>query len=334
MANIVITEASGQLPALFGDIQEPLCSYIEHRAEIIEAEEKAMFKIFRQTKSTHFAEGYRYETEMDDMLPVGENGAYPTTGYQEGYPQTIYNETFKQSFAISQEAIEDNVLTTIQRKPEKLLRAYYRGRARLLARMIGEALQGHDSFVVNGRPFKTTCSDGQNVFSSSHPLKVKGGTQSNVYSDAFSASSLFAGMTAMQNQKDDNGNTLGISPDTILIGNNNPNLKKTVIEVVASMQSPGTANNDINPVFGNFEIVIAPYLNDFLGSLASPWILFDSKYNQDNDGNVYQDRVPLTIKSDVGANDENIWKARARYGVGFVDYRQMMAFGVTGANSL
>lgn len=334
MASPVITVSSGVLQSIFGQMQDPLCSYIESRAEVIEKEEAVFDEIFREVKSTHYAEGYSYETELADMLPVGENGAYPQTGYQEGYPKTIHNMTFKNAFAFSREAIDDNVLTSIQKKPDKLLRSYYRGRARMKARMIGEALQGNASFSVNGFNFSTVGADGVCVFSGSHAPKVRGANQCNVYSDAFTPAALFAATVKMQNLKDDDGNTLDLNPDTIIIPNNNASLKQSVFEVVSSLQKPGTANNDNNVLFGNFKVVVSAYLNDYLGSLTAPWILMDSRYNQENDCNIYQDRVPLEIRSELGDNDENIWKAYARYGLGFVDFRAMLACGVTGASSM
>lgn len=332
---LVMTEASGRLKALYGNIQEPLASYIEHRAETIEQEESIAFKLFDKRSSNHFAENYRSETEMDDMIAVGENGSYPRTGYQEGYDKTIRNTTYKNAFGISRELMDDNILTSLQKKPDKLLRSYYRGRARELAAAIGNALQGNTSYTINGWEHSTVCADGQCVFSTSHAPKVSGSNQSNLYADAFSEAALFAGITKMQNLKDDNGNTLSIVPDTIVIPNSNPSLKMAVIKAIASLKESGTGYNAINPLFGNLEIITWGYLNDFIGSTnTAPWILFDSKYNRENDGNIYQDRVDLEIRSELGENDENIWKAYARYGYGFVDFRQMMAFGITGGSSL
>ena len=40
---MILTEASGRLKALYGNIQEPLASYIEHKAEVVEAEESLAF---------------------------------------------------------------------------------------------------------------------------------------------------------------------------------------------------------------------------------------------------------------------------------------------------
>ena len=334
MASVILSEATGQLKALYGDIQDPLASYIEHKAEDIEAEESVCFKVFDKRKSTHYAESYRSETEMADMLPVGENGDYPSTGYQEGYDKTINNMTFKNSFAISREMMDDNILTSIGKKPDKLLRSYYRGRCRNMAAAIGNALQGNTSFKVNGFEFSTVCADGSCVFSKNHKPKISGKVQSNLFADEFSADALFAAITKMQNFKDENGNTLSLCPDTIIIPNNNAALKKSVIQAIASIKEADSANNAINPLFGQLDIVTWGYLNDYIGELNAPWILFDSKYNAENDGNIYQERTDLEIRSELGGNDANIWKGYARYGFGFVDFRQMLAGGISGGSAL
>lgn len=332
--NIQISEASGQLKALFGDIQAPLASYITKRAETIEKEEAIGFKLFRKVNSTHFAEMYTDEGEMEDMKPVGEGGEYPVTGYAQGYEKLIQNVTYKNSFSVTEEAMDDDIITNLGKKPDKLLRSYYRGRARMMAAMIGNALQGNATFQRHGWTFETKCKDGGCVFHTAHAPKHYGSSQCNLFSDQFSEDALFAGISQMNNYKDDSGNTLDIVPDTIIIPSNKPSLKKAVIKVLGSMQEAGSGNNAINPLFGNLEIVTWGYLNDFLNGTDTPWILFDSKYNADNDGNIYQERKALTFRSELAHNDSNEWLARARYGLGFVDWRQMAAFGVSAGSAM
>lgn len=335
MAGITISVSSEVMQSRFGNLQDPLCSYIESRAEVYEQELDLYKEVFSEVDSKHYGEAYSGETELEDLLPVGENGAYPNSDFQEGYSKTIRNMTFKGQFSISREAIDDDVLGTLKKKPEKLLKSYYRGKARLMARMIGEALQGNASFTANGFPFSTVGADGVCVFSGSHAPKVSGGNQCNVYSDSFSSSALFAAIQKMQNLKDDNGNTLNINPNAILISNKNASLKQSVLEVVSSLQKPGTANNDNNVLFGNLKVLCSPYLNDYLGALSAPWVLLDTSYIEDNDCNILQNRINLELKSIIShVNDANVWQAYARYGVGFVDFRGMLACGVTGASSM
>ena len=331
---LIMNEASGLLKARYGEIQAPLASYITKRAEQLEANESLAFKVFDKRKSTHRIEAYTYDTEMEDMQAVGENGAYPETGFVQGYEKHIMNTTYKNSCAISRELVDDNAIGSLKKKPDKLLRSYYRGRARELAAAIGQASQGVASYTINGWEHSTVCMDGQCVFSTAHAPKVKGANQCNKFSDAFSEGALFAALTKMQNLKDDDGNTLNIIPDTIIIPNI-PALKLAVIKAIGSLQEYGSGNNAINPVYGNLEILVWPYLNDYIGSTnTAPWFIMSQAYNRENDGNVYQDRIELEVRSELGNNDENLWKAYARYGYGFVDFRQIIGCGLSGGSSL
>lgn len=337
LANTVtVTYASGLLDTVFGKLQAPLASYIRQFGGIQKPEEEALMKLFKTKKSTHWGEDYSSETDIDDMVPVGESGDYPSTAFQQGYEKVIPNVEFKQSMRISQTAIEDGVLGNLKERADKLSRAYHRGRARLAAAYIGQALQGNTAYTYKGWSFDLKCMDNGCVFSKTHAAKVKGGNQSNVYADAFSSDALFAGKLKMQQLKDEDGNTLDINPDTIIIPTYNAALVKAVLTAVGTPQVTGSGNNDVSLHYGNWNVILSSYLNDFVNQAASnpPWILFDSRFNEEADGNIFQERVPFNVRSEIAPNDDNIWKARARYGFGFVNWRQMMAFGVTGGSSL
>lgn len=333
---ITVTVQSDVLKSVFGKIQAPIASYIEQFGGIQGDEEKRWNKVFVTRQSKHWGEGYSGETDIDDMKPVGESGDYPSTSFQEGYSRIIENVEYKQSIRISQTAIEDGRLGDLKKRADKLHRSYHRGKARNMAALVGNALQGNATFIRDGWTFDTKCADGLCVFSKVHAPKVTGANQSNLYADAFSADALFAAKLRMQALKDENGNTIGINPDTILIPSYNPALVKAVLTAVATPQVTGSGNNDVSLHYGNWNVLISDYLNDFVDQSATnaPWILLDSTFNEECDGNIYQERLPLAIRSELASNDDNVWKARARYGLGFNNWRQMMAFGITGGSSL
>ena len=111
-------------------------------------------------------------------------------------------------------------------------------------------------------------------------------------------------------------------------------IKAAVWAAVGSEKIPGSSNNDYNYQFGNWNVIIWPYLNDFIGSLAAPWIIMDSKYCQECDVAIKQEREPLTVTSVIDDNDANRWKGRARFGGGFVDFRGMLAGGLAAGGNL
>lgn len=329
---IIISENSHLNDPLFGKWQAPIASFLEKRAEAIDQGSVAK-KIFREVNSTHFAESYGGMTAMGDFSPSAENGAYPVTDFQVGHMKTIQNYTWKNSFTISRELIDDGNLIELKKRPAAFMTAFDRTVERFYARMLGNALQGKTSFALDGIDFDTTSADGVCVFSNAHKGKVSKRTLVNAYKDEFSAEMLGKAATAMQNMKDDDDNTLGLVPDTIIIPNIE-GIKAAVWAAVGSEKIPGSSNNDYNYQFGNWNVIIWPYLNDFIGSLTAPWIIMDSKYCQECDVAIKQEREPLTVTSVIDDNDANRWKGRARFGGGFVDFRGMLAGGLAAGGNL
>lgn len=333
MAGIIISENSNLNNPLFGKWQAPIASFLEKRAEAIDQGSIAR-KIFREVNSTHYAESYGGMTAMGDFEPSPENGEYPVTDFQVGHMKMIPNVTWKLSFAISKEIIDDGNLIELKRRPAAFMTSYERTKEKFFARMLGLALQGKTEMnMANECTFDLTSSDNVAMFSNAHKGKISGETLVNAYKDAFSASILGKAATAMQNMKDDNGNTLGLTPDTIVIPNIE-GIKAAVWAAIGSEKIPGSSNNDYNYQFGNWNVIIWPYLNDFIGNLTAPWILMDSKYMEECDVAIMQEREKFTVTSEIASNDANVWKGRARYSGGFVDFRGMLAGGLAAGGTL
>ena len=82
-------------------------------------------------------------------------------------------------------------------------------------------------------------------------------------------------------------------------------------------------------------MIVWPYLNDFITAGTSPWILLDSKYNDENGGAIWSDRTALEVKSRIDeGNDANIWSGYARFIAGFNDWRAFAVGGVTGGTTM
>ena len=198
------------------------------------------------------------------------------------------------------------------------------------------ALKG-TSVNIGGKTFKTTSADGVSLFSKSHVNKVDKKTQSNLYAGDFTAEALDAVETNMQNTKGDNGQLLAIAPDTIWIPNDAA-LKRKVFEVIGADKDPSTSNNGFNYQYGRWNVICDPYLTLALAKMGitdKPWILLDSKFIQDNDGAVFQNRVNLQVRSEIDPNnDNNVWKGRARFSAGFVDWRFAAVGGMSGGTAL
>ena len=324
---LTVSIGSGLNGTIYGDCQVPLKAFLESRGEAFQRESLLPY-LYRMEKSRHWAERYSSETAMGDFEPVGEGGDYPKTGFEDGYFRDIVNMTFKQSFSVTKELVEDCLLGTMKQRANKLVTAYGRTREKFGRILYAGGLYG-TTVSYKGKTFACGSADGQALFSKTHPNKVDGAKQTNLYKGTFTNTLLGKIETEMQNIKGDNGELLGVAPDTIWIPNDGA-LKDAVFSAVGADKEPTSGNNAFNYQFGRWNIIVDPYLTAALADMGKssekPFFLLDSKFIELNDGPIFQDRVPLEVKSIIHTNnDNNVWQGRARFGAGFVDWRFIAA---------
>ena len=331
--NIIFSQASGLNDSIYGNCQAPIKMFIEQRGE--EHERTSLLKeLFHMGTSENFGDLLTGMTAMDGFKPVGENGAYPTDGMQQGYEKLLRYITWKDSFAISKEMIEDSKLMDLKKRPQAFMTSYERTRELFGAALYANAAMGNSTFKFRGHVFDTTTADGVGLFSIKHKPKVKGAVQSNMFADEFSVDALDRAESAMQLFRGDNDEILQVAPDTILIPND-PDLKRAVFAAVGADKDPMTANNGFNYQFGRWRIIIWSYLNQFIPAGKKPWILLDSKYNETYGGAVWNDRVQLEVNSYIdNGTDANVWNGRSRFNAVFNDFRFASVGGVEGGTKL
>lgn len=332
MANITFTEGSGLQDSVYGKSQAPIRKFIETRGESFE-QKSIISEVFNMETSKNWAEKITGMTSMDGFQAVGENGDYPHDGMQEGYDKLFEHMTWKDSFSVSREMVEDSKLMDLRKKPQGFVDGYYRTREKFGAALFGGALSGKSEITFATKKFSTVTADKQTLFSKAHPSKLKKAAQSNMFADAFSNDALMAMEERMQNFRDDNENILDVVPDTIIIPNSYM-LKKDVFAAIGADKDPNTANNGFNYNFGRWTVIVWPYLNQFITAGTLPWILGASEYNKSYSGAVWFDRVALEVRSELADNDANVWKGYARFGAGFADWRAFAAGGLTGGDTL
>ena len=317
MPGITFTEGSGLQDSIYGKCQEPIKMFLEKRGEAFE--QASMVKeLFLVSPSKNFGEKFTSMTAMDGFQPVGENGAYPADGMQEGFSKFIENMTWKDSFSLSREIVEDGKLMDLKKKPAGFITGYYRTRERFGAALLGSAISGKESMAFSGKAFSCTGADGKCLFHKAHPsaLEEEKRVQSNQFSDAFSNDALGAMECQMQDFRGDKGEVLDVAPDTILIPNEYT-LKRDVFAAIGADKDPATANNGFNYQYGRWNVIVWPYLAHVTDA-AKPWFLLDSRYNNSRAGLVWIDRIPLSVHSWVDENnDNNVWNGRARFSAGF-----------------
>ncbi len=330
---ITFSEGSGLNDSVFGKCQAPIRMFLEKRGEQFE-QQSVVKDVFLMGESSNYGDLMTTMTAMTGFEPVGENGAYPADGVQEGYKKLLEYETWKDSFAISKEIMEDSKLLDLRKQPAAFMTSYHRTREMFGACLYAGAIKGQSSVVFKGKKFDINTADGVTLFHKAHPPKVSGKNQCNLFLNAFTVDALGQMETAMQNFRGDNDEILDVAPDTILIPNV-ASLKRDVFAAIGADKEPTTANNAFNYQFGRWTVIVWTYLNQYLTAGSMPWVLMDSKYNATYGGAVWNDRIQLEVYSHVDHNtDANVWRGRSRFNATFNDWRFAAVGGVAGGQNL
>ncbi len=333
MAGITFSFGSGLNDSVFGKSQAPIKTFLEKRGEAFEQASlvNALFNVY---STKNWGDKFGGMTGMEGFVPGGENEEFPTDHMQEGFSKILEYMEWRDSFSVTRKAADDGNVIDLKKRPLAFITGYYRTREMFAAATFGAAIKGLTSHTFRKMKFDVSCADKKTLFAKDHPSILGKKTQCNLFSDAFSEDALGALETAMQNFAGDNGEILDISPDTILIPNDYK-LKKAVFQAVGSDKDPSTSNNGFNYHFGRWNIIVHPYLNQFITPGTSPWVLLDSKANKAYDGAVWGDRVKLEIDSYIDKGTKgNKWDGYARFGAGFNDWRPFAIGGVNGGNAL
>ncbi len=330
---ITFSEASGLNNSIYGKCQAPIRMFLEKRGEQFE-QESVIKQLFLMGTSQNFADQLTSMTAMSGFQPVGENGSYPTDGMQEGYSKQLVYETWKDKFEISREMIDDSKVMDMKKQPATFMTGYHRTRELFGACLFGSAIEGKAKAKFRGREFDILGADGVSLFHTAHKPKVTGKNQTNKFSNEFSVDALGRAETAMHLFKGDNDNILDVAPTTILIPEN-ADLKKAVFAAIGADKDPVTANNAFNYQYGRWNVIIWSYLNQFITDSSKPWILLDTSYNENYGGAVWNDRVPLEVRSSIDEDtDANVWRGYARFNAAFNDWRFACVGGMDGGTDL
>lgn len=321
---MIYSQGSGVADSVFGKSQDPIKACISQSVEAFE-KNSMIDKIFFMDKSKNYAEKYTTETSLGDFEDVGENGSYPKTGMQEGYSKTIEPSTWKSSFEVTQEMVEDAKFGKIKSRANIFAQSYGRTREKFGAAMLAGGIA--TTTTINGKTYSTASADEKALFATDHPSKTgKKVTQSNIFSNAFSVAIMDAVQAKMQDFRDDDGNILSVVPDTIIIPNDAA-LKRALIAAIGSDKDPASANNAINFQMGLWNVIIWSYLPKTIGGKPF-FIMADSAFNESYMALPFVDRKELTVRSDMDPNtDANVIKGRARFGAGFNNWRAMAICG-------
>lgn len=188
-----------------------------------------------------------------------------------------------------------------------------------------------------GKSFDRTTGDGVGLFAANHPGKKAGvPLQSNVFTNKLGTDIKVLNWLANvgRNFKNDSGNNLGYTYDTIIIPGNTPALEETVNRIIYTGNGAvGTELNDINTQKGKWKMIVNHRWEAAAGT--EPYLLLSSEANQALMGLMFYNRVALDIANDVDIHTRNFeWNGYTRFSVGAFNWRQVIMGGAQTGTTL
>jgi hypothetical protein len=274
---------------------------------------------------------------LGDFQSKAEGAAATQDSFEQGYEKFVQHATFSLEVEISKELRDDNQFDDAKQKVINLQQAYDRTRARLVSEALTGAVGSATSITFNGATIDVTTGDGLALFNDAHTLKsFTGGTQSNYFSDLLGSTTavLNKASNKMRNFKDDRGNVLGYTPDTIILPGNDPEYEDFVKRVIGSDGEVGTNHNDINTQRGKWKFVVDQEWTPTISATNHPIILMSSEALKALQGTKFYDRTALDIISDEDVHSRNLtYNGFARMSIAFPNWRHVMMIGDSSATS-
>ena len=335
---IIYSKSSGLADSAIGKLETPIKMVIEHESDMQTKKGGICDWLFNVERSAKFGETIVGQNEFDVFRATPEGSGAENDTVVETYRKFIEHIQFMKEFTVTAEMMEDSnygVAADAKRRAENFTRAYYKTMHKICEYALASATVAKGSF--SKAELDLTAPDGLPLFASSHKWGTAdcAGTQSNYfYGNVFSAGTdgskpstavfeeaLGELAVKLRNMKDENGEVLGYNADTIILPGNRPLAEAVTKKVCGSEGALGNGYNDINLQYGNWNIVVMPGWQTADDRL----MIMSSEANKNLSGNMFFNRVPLTVSNWVDHHTGNyIWSGRCRFGVGFGTYKHIL----------
>ena len=239
----------------------------------------------------------------------GEGAAVTYDDAQESYVARYTAETVALAFAITEEAMEDNLYDTFAKL-----------RAKGLARAMANTKQVKAANLFNNG-FTDTIGDGAAFFSAAHPT-ISAGAQSNLAAAAdLSEATLETILTNIQKITDDRGILIGASAVSLHIPVDSWAIADRVLSSPGNTQTSAEgANPNTNAINATRHLGMLPdgyYINRRFTDTDAYFVKTDVP-----NGTKMFNRTPLQTKMEPDFDTGNLrFKARERYSFGVSDWR-------------
>jgi hypothetical protein len=232
----------------------------------------------------------------------GQGITYDTAA--ESWTARYAHTTYALGFALTEEAIDDNLYGSLSKRYTKAL-----------ARSMAHTKQVNAAAILNNGFTGSVGGDGKSLFATDHPL-WSGGTYSNRVSADISETALENAIIAIQDFVDDRGLPIALQATKLII----PNELTFVVErLLKTEYRPGSADNDINAVVSTGVIKGGYRVNNFLTDPDAWFIATDCP-----DGMKMFTRKALKTAMEGDFETGNVrFKASERYSFGYSNPRAM-----------
>lgn len=291
--------------------------------------------LFNVEKSNQFGEKLGSYTEFGDFEAVPEGGNAVQDDIQVGPTKLIVHKQFFKKFTVTSEMIEDKKISDMKTGAEGFVRSAKRSRAAMGSAILTGATATSVSW---GKTiFDAKCNDGKALFATDHPgVKAGVAAQSNVFTNGLGTDDqmLYRLANILKNYKNSSGQPMGYDADTIVLPSDAYEAIRLVEKIIASTNQVGNDYNDVNVSKGKWKLVIDP-LWVSAGLAKTPFIIMSSRANKELRGNMFYDRVPLTVESEKDKDTANLnYYGRFRAGVGFNAWSHILLGGASAGTTL
>ena len=229
----------------------------------------------------------------------------------EGYTSRYTHETVALAFALTEEAVEDNLYDRLGARYTKAL-----------ARSMANTKQIKAAAVLNNA-FSTAGGDGVSLINTAHPLGG-GGTLANRATTMadLNETSLEDALINISTFTDDKGLNIALKGMKLIVP---PQLQFVADRLLQSPGRVGTSDNDINSIRNQGMIPDGYVVNHYLTDTDAFFLKTDCP-----DGFKYFERSPMQTALEGDFDTGNMrYKARERYSFGYSNFRAV--YGSQGA---
>jgi len=234
----------------------------------------------------------------------------------ESYTARYTHDTVALAFALTEEAVEDNLYDSLGKRYTKAL-----------ARSMANTKEVKGANVLNNAYSSSyTGGDGVSLVNTAHPL-AGGGTDANRASTMadLNETSLEAALVDIATFSDDRGLQISVQPTQIVVP---PQLVFIADRILNSPQRSGTADNDINAIKNTGVLPGGYSVNHYLSD-TDAWFVLTSVTDSGEGLKMFQ-RTSMETNMEPDFSTGNIrYKARERYSFGWSNWRGI--YGSQGA---